>query len=475
MGSIIDPSAVLPIGNGSITNGHAHTISGTPNGISIDDTTLKGHAMNDHTTNGNILYNGHVLPNASTSNGHASLTNDTINSTSNPSHPAPKAEPIAIVGMAMRLPGGIRDSEALWELLINKRHAQCKVPSDRYNIEAFYGPSNRPGSVATQYGYFLQDIDLANLDTSFWSMTRQEAEAMDPQQRLLLEVVYECLENAGLKGWRGRNIGCYVGTFGEDWLDLDLKDEEQFNMYRMVGYSDYILSNRVSYEFGFMGPSMTVRTACSSSLTGLHEACMALGRGECEAAVVGGTSIITSPRMTVALTDQGVLSPTGSCKTFDANADGYARGEGVSAIYVKRLSDAVRDGDTIRAVIRSTAANSDGKTPGMTMPNTYGHEAVIRKAYESAGIIDFSQTAMIECHGTGTKVGDPIETKAVGRIFGADGVYIGSVKPNLGHSEGNSGLSSVLKMVMALEKKTIPPQINFNTPNPNSKCRVFIH
>ena len=289
---------------------------------------------------------------------------------------------------------------------------------------------------------------------------------MDPQQRLALEIVYECLENAGVTNWRGQNIGCYMGSFGEDWLDLELKDDTNTNMYRMAGYSDFAISNRVSYEFGFKGPSMTIRTACSASLTGLHEACMSLARGDCNSAVVGGTSVITAPRMTIALSDQGVISPTGSCKTFDANADGYARGEGVSAIYVKRLGDAIRDGDTIRAVIRSTCVNSDGKTAGLTMPSTEGHEALMRRAYLRAGISDFSKTAMIECHGTGTKAGDPIEANAVAKIFGGHGIYIGSVKPNLGHSEGNSGLSSVIKMVLALENKTIPPNINFKTPNP---------
>lgn len=194
---------------------------------------------------------------------------------------------------------------------------------------------------------------------------------------------------------------------------------------------------------------------------------MAITRGDCSAAVVGGTSIITAPRMTIALTEQGVISPTGSCKTFDASADGYARGEGVSALYVKKLSDAIRDGDAVRAVIRSSCVNSDGKTPGLTMPSTQGHESLMRHAYQMAGIADFSQTAMIECHGTGTKAGDPIETRAVANVFGPYGVYIGSVKPNLGHSEGNSGLSSVIKMVLALENKTIPPNINFTTPNPD--------
>ncbi|KAI4122746.1 MAG: hypothetical protein LQ338_005639 [Usnochroma carphineum] len=375
-------------------------------------------------------------------------------------------EPVAIVGMAMRLPGGIHDAESFWDLLINKRHGQCRVPSDRYNIDAWYGPG-KSGHVGTQYGYFLEDLNLANMDANFWSMSKHEAELMDPQQRLLLEVVYECLENSGVRAWRGKNIGCYVGIFGEDWLDMDSKDTQNSHMYRLTGYGDYITANRVSYEFDFKGPSMTIRTACSSSLTGLHEACQALYNGDCTSAVVGGTNIIMTPRMTIAMTEQGVISPTGSCKSFDADADGYARGEAVSALYIKKLSDALRDGDPVRAIIRSTCVNNDGKTVGLTSPNTEAHEALIRRGHKLAGIQDLSKTAMIECHGTGTKIGDPIETKAVANVFGKSGIYIGSVKPNLGHSEGASGISSVMKMVLALEHKIIPPNINFKKWNPS--------
>ena len=329
-------------------------------------------------------------------------------------------EPVAIVGMAMRLPGGIHNAEAFWDLLVNKMSGRCRVPSDRYNIDAWYGPG-KSGHVGTHYGYFLEDLDLAHIDASFWSVTKQEAELMDPQQRLLLEVVYECLENAGVKKWRGENIGCYVGTFGEDWLDMDSKDVQNSRMYRLSGYGDYVIANRVSYEFDFKGPrytdnlsawfnpangflSMTVRTACSSSLTGLHEACQALYNGDCSSAIVGGTNIILTPRMTIAMTEQGVLSSTGSCKSFDADADGYARGEAISALYVKKLSDAVRDGDPIRAVIRSTCVNHDGKTAGLTSPSTEAHEALIRRGHQLAGIHDLHKTAMIECHGTGTQV-----------------------------------------------------------------------
>ena len=173
-------------------------------------------------------------------------------------------EPIAIIGMAMRLPGGIQDSEALWDFLINKKSARCRVPESRYNVNAFYGPG-KAGHVGTEYGYFIEDLDLANLDLSFWSMTKQEAEAVDPSQRLMLEVVYECLENSGAKNWRGQNIGCYIGSFGEDWLDMELKDDQNSNMYRMAGYSDFATANRVSYEFDFKGPRYVLQSSHKAS------------------------------------------------------------------------------------------------------------------------------------------------------------------------------------------------------------------
>lgn len=220
---------------------------------------------------------------------------------------------------------------------------------------------------------------------------------------------------------------------------------------------------------------MTVKTACSSSLVGLDLACRALRSGECESALVGGTSLILSPTTYLALNDQGVLSPRGQCRSFDADADGYARGEGVNMILVKRLSQAVRDGDAIRAVIRGTGVNVDGKTNGMLTPSPTAQADLIRHTYKSAGIRDLGRTAIVECHGTGTPVGDPIETEAVGKCFGGDesngraGVIITSVKPNLGHSEAAAGMTSLIKCVLALEHRKVLPNINFEKPNPKSE------
>ena len=212
---------------------------------------------------------------------------------------------------------------------------------------------------------------------------------------------------------------------------------------------------------------MTIRTGCSAALVCLNEACAAIARGDCEGALVGGVNIILAPSMTAAMTEQGILSKDGACKSFSAEANGYARGEAVTAIYVKPLADAIRDGNPVRAVVRATSHNVDGKTPGLSQPSTDAQEALMRRAYQLAGITDYSQTAMVECHGTGTPTGDPIEAKAVARVFGEKGVYIGSVKPNLAHTEGASGLVSLMKMVKALEHRIIPPNIRFETPNPN--------
>jgi acyl transferase domain-containing protein len=237
-------------------------------------------------------------------------------------------------------------------------------------------------------------------------------------------------------------------------------------MFRISGGQDFAISNRISYEYDLKGPSFTIKSGCSSSMIALHEAARAIQAGDCTSAIIAGTNLILSPTMSIAMTEQGVLSPDGACKSFDILADGYARGEAINAIYIKRLSEALRDGDNIRSVIRATASNCDGKTPGITLPSSESHVSMMRRAYKEA-CLDPTQTAFVEAHGTGTKIGDPLEATAIARVFGGEkGVYIGSVKPNLGHSEGASGVTSILKTVLALENSTIPPNINFSTPNP---------
>ncbi|KAI1776601.1 fatty acid synthase S-acetyltransferase [Hypoxylon cercidicola] len=446
----------LLVANGPKLNGEAMTNGSTSNGSGdLSNGAMTNGGPTDGTSTNGWLKNGDHTSSHQVANG-------LINGTSDGG-----AMPIAICGMALRLPGGLTTPQEFWEFLLAKGDARCRVPKSRYNIEAYYSPTGKPGTVSTEYGCFLDEsVDLGALDTSFFTMPRTEVERADPQQRLLLEVARECFEDAGVTNWKGKTIGCYVGNFGEDWLEMFAKEHQQWGMHRIVGTGDFVLSNRLSYEMDLRGPSMTIRTGCSAALVGLNEACMAISRGDCEAALIGGVNLILAPTMTTAMTEQGIISRDGSCKTFSADANGYARGEAVTAIYVKPLSDAIRDGNPVRAVIRATSHNVDGKTPGMSQPSTDAQEALMRRAYKVAGITDFSQTAMVECHGTGTPTGDPIEVKAVARVFGESGVYIGSVKPNLGHSEGSSGLVSIMKMVLALENRIIPPNIRFTSPNP---------
>ncbi|KAJ5953343.1 Fum1p [Penicillium verhagenii] len=319
-------------------------------------------------------------------------------------------EPIAIVGMGLRLPGGVNSPEEFWKFLIEKRDGLCEVPETRYNLDSFYSES-KPHFVKTRKGYFLQD-DPAYFDADFFSIMPYEAERMDPQQRQLMEVVWECLESAGETNWRGKEIGCFVGVYGEDWLELASKDPQSTDRYHVLGTGQFALSNRVSYEYDFQGPS-------------------------------------------------------GICRTFDEKADGYGRGEAINAIYIKPLRDAIKNGDPVRGVIRATSTNCDGHTPSITTPGSISQERLIRKAYAKAKIADITQTAFFECHGTGTTAGDTAETSVVAKIFEEKGTIVGSVKPNVGHSEGASGVTSVIKAALALENKRIPPNIYFDAPNPN--------
>ncbi|GKT93277.1 polyketide synthase [Colletotrichum tofieldiae] len=386
-------------------------------------------------------------------------------------------EPIAVCGMALRLPGGISTPEQFWQFLIDKRDARGPVPETRFNVSSYYSESAKPGHVKTQYGYFLDEsVDIAALDTTFFRMPKNE--------RLLLELTRECLESAGETDYRGKTIGTFVGCFGEDWLETLTKDSEVVGQYKITGYGDFMLSNRLAYEYDLKGPSMTIRTGCSSALIGLHEACMSIHHGQCNAAIVAGSNLIMAPSVYVSMSEQGVLSPNGSCRTFDAGADGYARGEAVNVVYVKRLSEAIRDGNPIRAVIRGTSSNADGKTPSLTIPSFESHEAMIRQAYKMAAISgqQIADTGFVECHGTGTAAGDPIETTAIAKVFGNEGVYIGSCKPNIGHSEGASGITSLIKSILALEHRIIPPNIKFDNPIPrflsrrrSSKCPLRQH
>jgi acyl transferase domain-containing protein len=386
-------------------------------------------------------------------------------------------DPIAIIGMGCRLPGEVKSPSNLWDLLLAMKSGHSLIPAARWNIDAFYHPNGNEkiGTMSMNSGYFIHE-DLRDFENSFFGINNIEATFMDPQQRKLLEVVYECLESAGvpLEQINGANIGTYVGSFTLDYWMMQTREPDYLHRYHATGMGTTILANRISHALNLQGPSFTLDTGCSASLYALHQACTALDAGECDAAIVAASNLLQSPEQQLGTMKAGVLSPTGICHTFDETADGYGRADGLGALYIKKLSKAIADGDPIRSIIRGTAVNSNGKTPGISLPSQDGQEAVIRKAYAKAGLTNFNDTQYVECHGTGTPVGDPIEVEALSRVFkrdiAAEGpLLIGSVKTNLGHSGAASGLSSIIKATLALEKGCIPATIGVKNLNPKIK------
>ncbi|KAK5996471.1 Highly reducing polyketide synthase srdA [Cladobotryum mycophilum] len=387
----------------------------------------------------------------------------------------PNSEPIAICGFSCRLPGDSSTPQKFWDLLANGRSGQCDIPKDRFNIDGFYHPRgvDRPGSVVTRGGYFIAE-EIRNFENSFFGINNLEATYMDPQQRKLLEVVFECLENAGvpLDEASGSNTGCFVGNFTFDYTSMQVREPDYMSRYSATGLGPTILANRISHVFNLLGPSFVLDTACSSSLYCLHTACVALENYECDAAIVAGSNLIQSAEQHIATMKVGVLSPTSTCHTFDSSADGYGRGDGIGALYVKRLKDALRDGDPIRSVVRSSAINANGKTAGISLPSADGQEAVIRKAMAKGGVRPEDIT-YVECHGTGTKVGDAIEVDALSRVFKRSAKHpliIGSVKSNIGHSEAASGIAGVIKSTLTLERGQIPAVHGLKNINPKLKA-----
>jgi len=385
-------------------------------------------------------------------------------------------EPIAVVGMGCRFPGESDTTDAFWEMLLKNRKCYSEPPISRFNIDGFHSTKSRPGSLRPRGAYFISDT-IHDFDPPFFGITKPEAEAMDPQQRKLLECVFEAFESSGvpLDSVSGTNTGVYVGNFNYDYGVMNLKDGDYPQPYSMTGQGVTILSNRISYVFNLQGPSFTLDTACSSSIYAAHQACRALAHGEVNGALVCGSNLIQSVEVHMGTDKMGVLSPTSTCHTFDASADGYGRGEGIGVMYLKRLSDAIRDKDPIRSIIRGSAVNANGKTSGITQPSAIGQEAVIRAAYDFSGL-HLQDTSYFETHGTGTAVGDPIELTGIANAFlppGTDreSLLIGGVKPNIGHGEAVSAIASMIKVAYALESGTIPGTIGINKFNPKIDFR----
>jgi len=384
------------------------------------------------------------------------------------------AEPIAIVGMACRLPGA-GSLDEFWRVIRDGVDATGPIPSTRWDVDALFDPTGeQPGKMSVRWAGLVDDVD--KFDPQFFGISPREASRMDPQQRLLLEVAWEALEIAGWAPERmcGTATGVFVGIGGTDYSKIPAQFEDyyqQIDAHVGTGNALSIASNRVSYILDLRGPSLSVDTACSSGLLGVHLAVQSLRSRECDAALAGGVNLILSPETTIAFSKARMLSPDGHCRPFDAGANGYVRGEGCGMIVLKRLTDAVRDGDRVRAVIRGTAANQDGRTSGITAPSGRAQQAVIRAALAQAGLTA-DRVSYIEAHGTGTPLGDPIETQALVEVFRRrtehdPALHVSSVKANIGHTETVSGIAGIIKVVLMLQHGLIPAQLHLQTLNPH--------
>lgn len=377
---------------------------------------------------------------------------------------------VAIIGVACRLPQGIQTSEQLWEALLQGRDLVTNVPPDRWPADRFLDADpEAPGKSYTMAGSFLDDI--FSFDNHFFNISAVEAAGMDPQQRILLETSWEAFENAGIppSSLAGSRTGTFVGIVNSDYSQFRLTNGVHADLgpYDLTGNFFSITSGRLAYYYDLKGPAVSVDTACSSSLVTLDMACKGLKAGETDLAIVGGVNLIMSPTNYIVYSRMRALSPTGRCKAFDEDADGFVRGEGCIVLVLKRMKEARRDHNRIMAVIKATAVNSDGRSNGITAPNGASQEQMLRQAL-ALGRIQAQDVSFIEAHGTGTKLGDPIEMDAIQKVFvpgRTDKLYVGSVKSNLGHLEPVSGLAGLLKLVMSIRHKVIPGNLHFNKLN----------
>lgn len=384
-------------------------------------------------------------------------------------------DPIAIIGIGCRFPGGSDSPRAFWKLISEGRDGIVDIPSDRWSIKRFWDPDpEKLGKMYVRAGGFIQQ-KIDEFDALFFGMSPREAEYLDPQQRVLLEVAWEAIEDAGLAAERlaGSDTGVYVGGFMLDNMLTQLSplNRALIGTHTAVSSTLSILANRLSYVFDLRGPNIAMDTACSSSLVALHQACQALRTDECALALAGGVNIMCRPENPISMCKGGFLAKDGRSKSFDARADGYGRGEGAGILVLKKFSAALRDGDDIYALIRGTGVNQDGRTNGITVPNPEAQESLIRRVCLESEV-DPRNIRYFEAHGTGTPVGDPLEARALGAVVGrdrdpGDPCIVGSVKANIGHLEAASGVAGVIKAALCLKKGQIPPVANLETPNPN--------
>jgi len=381
-----------------------------------------------------------------------------------------RTEPIAVVGMGCRFPGA-PGPEAFWELLRTGTDAVTEVPAARWDIDRYYDADpDAPGKMYTRWGGFVNGVE--GFDAQFFGIAPREAEMVDPQQRLLLEVAWEALENAGQVPERlaASKTGVFVGWSHSDYERLQV-NEDAIGAYTGTGSAASVVAGRLSFVLGLQGPSMAVDTACSSSLVSLHLAVQSLRAGECSLALAAGVNLVLWPASTVYFCRLRAMAADGRCKTFDADADGYVRGDGCGVLVLKRLSDALADGDRVLAVVRGTAVNHDGRSSGLTVPNGLSQQAVVRAALAN-GAVDPARVGYVEAHGTGTPLGDPIEIRALSAVFRPGrpegrALVVGSVKTNIGHLEAAAGVAGVIKTILALRHGEIPPHLHFRRLNPS--------
>ncbi|MGK3989845.1 type I polyketide synthase [Sorangium sp. So ce136] len=381
--------------------------------------------------------------------------------------------PIAIVGVGCRFPGAA-DPAAFWELVREGRDVTSEVPASRWDAGEYYDPDREaPGKMATRRGGFVDGVDA--FDAAFFGVSPPEARGMDPQQRLLLEVAWEALEHAGIatEALLERAVGVYVGICSTLHTSnvFDASSIERIDAHHGTGIAFSMAAGRISHFLGVMGPSLAVDTACSSSLVALHLACQGLRAGECELALVGGVNLLLGPQISVSFSKARMLSADGRCKTFAASADGYGRGEGCGVVVLRRLSDALARGERVLAVVRGSAITHDGPSSGLIAPNGPSQVKVIRAALKQGGV-DPARVGYVEAHGTGTLLGDPIEVSSLGEVFGQSHtrerpLLLGSVKANIGHLEAAAGISGLIKVVLALQHRTVPPHLCVGERNPH--------
>jgi mycocerosic acid synthase len=374
-----------------------------------------------------------------------------------------RVTPIAVIGMGCRLPGGIDSPDAFWQALLRGDDLVTEIPADRWDVEDHYDPERGvPGRSVSRWGGFIDDI--GGFDASFFGFGEREATAIDPQHRLLLETSWEAIEHAGIvpPSLAGSRTGVFVGLCHHDYTVVTSDAGALDDAYGFTGTPFSMASGRIAYGLGLLGPAITVDTSCSSGLVALHMACQSLDRGESDLAVAGAAMALLESRISAAASAQGMLSPTGRCHTFDVAADGFVRSEGCGVVLLKRLPDAVRDGNRILAVVRGTAANQDGRSETITTPSSDAQAAVYRAALEIAGV-DPATVGMVEAHGTGTPVGDPLEFTSLTEVYGANGnrVALGSAKSNLGHTEGAAGAIGLIKAVLGIQHGVVPPMVHF--------------